>query len=357
MADQKLHVIVVGAGLGGLAVAHGLEKNNISYVIVDRETTPRDRNWGVTMSWAHPLIEKLIPADLYANISACQPDQSLDTAGENKETVLIRDGASGETKVEVRMPGIRRMQIKKTKREWAKGINIKYGKKLVDITTSDDGVTAHFEDGTEEKGSVIIGADGGTSQVRKWLLGDLAAPEVLPYQFMNFSFTMTAERALYLDGIMNPNVDVATHPKNMYLGLFLLDKPDLSKPETWVFYLLVTWPLETKEDEENADNRLERLRAHMEGWADPYKSVVDMTFHRGQGGNLAIKDGFEFVNGMVAVQKGEKTLEAALKEYDAGVMERGKEVDISKEQAMAFHDYANFEQSPIYKMGIKPVVT
>ena len=212
---------------------------------------------------------------MYANIKACQPDESLDTAGEDKETVLIRDGASGETKVEVRMPGIRRMQIKKTKREWAKGINIKYGKKLINITTSDDGVTAHFEDGTEEKGSVIMGADGGTSQVRKWLLGDLAAPEALPYQFMNFSFTMPAERALYLDKVMNPNVDVATHPKNMYLGLFLLDKPDLSKPETWVFYLLVTWPIETKEDEENTDNRLERLRAHMEGWADPYKSVVE----------------------------------------------------------------------------------
>jgi 2-polyprenyl-6-methoxyphenol hydroxylase-like FAD-dependent oxidoreductase len=250
-------------------------QNNISYMIVDRETTPRDRNWGVTMSWAHPLIEKLIPAELYANIKACQPDESLDTAGENKETVLIRDGASGETKVEVRMPGIRRMQIKKTKREWAKGINIKYGKKLTNITTSDDGVTAHFEDGTEEKGSIIMGADGGTSQVRKWLLGDLATSEVLPYQFMNFSFTMPAEKALYLDRVMNPNVDVATHPKNMYIGLFLLDKPDLSKPETWVFYLLVTWPIETKEDEENTENRLERLRAHMEGWADPYKSVVE----------------------------------------------------------------------------------
>lgn len=79
-----------------------------------------------------------------------------------------------------------------------------------------------------------------------------------------------------------------------------------------------------------------------------------MTFHRGQGGNLAIKDGFEFVNGMISVQEGERTLEEALKEYDAGVLERGKEVDISKAQATAFHDYANFEQSPIYKMGIKP---
>lgn len=89
----------------------------------------------------------------------------------------------------------------------------------------------------------------------------------------------------------------------------------------------------------------------------PALTTNSMTFHRGQGGNLAIKDGFEFVNLMLAVEKGEKTLEEATKEYEVGLMERGKEVEISKAQAMAFHDYANFEQSPIYKMGIKPVGT
>jgi len=193
---------------------------------------------------------------------------------------------------------------------------------------------------------------------------------------------------------MNPNVDVAPHPKSMYLGIFLLDKPDLTKPETWIFYLLVTWPIATKEDEENSENRLERLRAHMEGWADPYKSVVEwlpdnvvikpdqlriwspkpwnnhggmvtlagdaghsMTFHRGQGGNLAIKDAFEFVTRMVAVQKGEQTLEEATSEYDKGVLVRGEEVEISKAQAMAFHDYANFRNSPVFKMGIKPAAS
>lgn len=79
-----------------------------------------------------------------------------------------------------------------------------------------------------------------------------------------------------------------------------------------------------------------------------------MTFHRGQGGNLAIKDALEFVNAIKSVQTGEQTLQQAMEGYDAGVVERGEEVGISKAQAIAFHDYANFRNSPIFKMGIKP---
>jgi 2-polyprenyl-6-methoxyphenol hydroxylase-like FAD-dependent oxidoreductase len=79
-----------------------------------------------------------------------------------------------------------------------------------------------------------------------------------------------------------------------------------------------------------------------------------MTFHRGQGGNLAIKDAYDFVTSIAAVQNGVQTLDEAIKKYDQGVLERGKEVEISKSQAAAFHDYANFRNSPIIKMGIKP---
>lgn len=79
-----------------------------------------------------------------------------------------------------------------------------------------------------------------------------------------------------------------------------------------------------------------------------------MTFHRGQGGNLAIRDADEFVNTMIAVKSEQKTLVDALDEYDRGVMERGQEVAISKEQTKAFHDYENFLNSPVVKMGIKP---
>lgn len=226
-------------------------------------------------------MQQLLPESLYATLSQCQPDPSLNTKAANKECVLIRDGATGETMVEPHFPGVRRMNIQKTKTVWREGLDIRYGKRIVGIDLiGGGGVVAKFEDGTSsERGDVIMGADGGASYVRRFLLGDLAAQEVLPYTFMNFPFMLAADQARWLGGVMNPNVDVATHPKNMYLGIFLLDKPDLDKPETWIFYLLVTWPVEEGDADadttaEGSRRRLQRLKAKMDGWADPYKSVV-----------------------------------------------------------------------------------
>ena len=241
---------------------------------------------------------------------------------------------------------------------------------------------------------MLIGCDGGGSAVRRALLSaEDAAQEVLPYVFLNFATTYTAEQARYLDREMNPNVDVATHPKGMYLGLFLLTKTDIEKPETWIFYLLVTWPLSSQKEEieDTSAARLASLRTRMDGWAEPYASAVawlrddtvipsdqlriwhpkrwdnrggtvtlagdaahSMTFHRGQGGNLAIKDADEFVEAMLRVQRGELGLKEAVDGYDEGVLVRGEEVETSKVQTDAFHDYENFMQSPVFKQGIRP---
>jgi hypothetical protein len=286
----------------------------------------------------------------------------------------------------------------------------------MDMTES--GPVARFEDGTSEAGTIIVGADGNASFVRKWLLGDAAEPQILPYAFMNFPVTYTAEQARYLDKTMHPIVDVGIHPKNMYIGFFQLDKPDLERPETWIFYILASWPIATKEDEENTGNRLQRLRDRMDDWAEPFKSAVawvpdgteikpdklkvwaptpwdnhggrvtiagdaahSMTFRksnsfgpqslgerfaslsnrfsdRGQGGNNALKDSERFVNACIAVRKGDLSLREAIDKYDKDVLARGKtEVEMSTMQTHATHDHANFlnpDKSPVMKHGIKP---
>lgn len=107
------------------------------------------------------------------------------------------------------------------------------------------------------------------------MLGDKAASTVLPHTFLNFPMQYTAEQAVKMEQMMNPFVDVGVHPKSMYIGIFLLDKPDLDKPESWIFYILATWPKGEAEDNGTADqNLVDELRQRAADWAEPFKSAV-----------------------------------------------------------------------------------
>lgn len=386
---------------------------NIAFVIVDRETTPRDRNWCITMSWALPLLQNLVPASIFESINLCQPDPATDPSEAGKYGIAIRDGSTGKVKIRHQFPGIQRINHRKTKHHLSQGPSVQYGKRLVDITVGpdDDEVTAYFADRTQETGTIIVGADGGVSQVRRWLLGDEAAQEAMPCQFMNFSFSLPAESAQWLDGSLGPTIEVAAHPRNMYMGLSLLDKPDATKPEAWVFSILAAWKLSDSTDGQSSASQLSDLRKRMYDWADPFKTVVEklpddtfirqnqlriwptkpwnnhqgrvtlvgdaahryvstlciffyfkltmndsMTFHRGQGGNLEIKDAYELFNKLVSVHNEEIDHETAIDAYDKGALLRGEEVEISRQCTIAFMNYENMEKSPLYQIGINPAM-
>lgn len=81
-----------------------------------------------------------------------------------------------------------------------------------------------------------------------------------------------------------------------------------------------------------------------------------MTFHRGQGGNLAIRDAYELVNQLISVHKGEEGQKVAVDRYDKGALLRGEEVEISRQCTMAFFDWENIHQSPIFNMGLSPAM-
>jgi 2-polyprenyl-6-methoxyphenol hydroxylase-like FAD-dependent oxidoreductase len=61
-------------------------------------------------------------------------------------------------------------------RATATGIKIHHGKRLVDVTETADGVTAHFADGSTADGDILLGADGVHSTVRKLIDPDAPGP-------------------------------------------------------------------------------------------------------------------------------------------------------------------------------------
>ena len=56
------------------------------------------------------------------------------------------------------------------------GIKLHHGKRLVDVTETTDGVTAHFTDGSTADGDILLGADGVHSTVRTLIDPDAPGP-------------------------------------------------------------------------------------------------------------------------------------------------------------------------------------
>jgi 2-polyprenyl-6-methoxyphenol hydroxylase-like FAD-dependent oxidoreductase len=74
---------------------------------------------------------------------------------------------------------LKRGLLTKTLREAAieRGVTVEFGKRLTDIeTTSQRSVIAHFEDGSEAHGDVLVGCDGIHSQTRRSILPDAPMP-------------------------------------------------------------------------------------------------------------------------------------------------------------------------------------
>jgi len=66
-------------------------------------------------------------------------------------------------------------------RSWlATEIPIQFGKAAVRVEESKENATVHFQDGTSATGDIIVGADGVSSIVRRYLIPDLEPVRVLP---------------------------------------------------------------------------------------------------------------------------------------------------------------------------------
>ncbi|KAF2260581.1 FAD/NAD(P)-binding domain-containing protein [Lojkania enalia] len=391
-----MKVLIIGAGPAGCAVAHGLKKANIPFLIFDKgEDLYRNRHWAFTLGWARPYLLELLPEELGARINSCQVDPNIDYAAIGADKIILYNGQTREEAYEFPIPKAREINIRQLRALCAEGLDVQYRKRFTHYKLLErGGVQVFFEDGTSEEGDIAIGIDGAMSKMRQCLLGFDATPELLPFALMNFNTSYTTEQALYIKKHLHPLVDIAIHPEGHYIRTNVLDMPDLNDPSTWTFQILSTWPIKNVEDYDNDTDRLKRFKAHVkrEGWAEPYKSIVEwipddtfilkdqlkiwkpvkwdnhdgrvtlcgdaahaMTFHRGQGANNAFYDSYCFVDAMKSVVQGKATLQGAVDEYDENVLKRGQEeVHISKVQTFFTHDWNNLVNSPVIKLGTRP---
>lgn len=162
-----MRAIVVGGGLAGTATALALGRLGIDAVVHEADG-PAD-GVGAWLTLASNGLDALVPVDLAEPVTAAgfaTPTMVLRTAAgrqlvEFPSAVHRTDGLQGVT--------IRRADLYRVLREEAvrRGVPMVYGSRLADADPlPGGGVRARFDDGSEEVGDLLIGADGLRSRTR-----------------------------------------------------------------------------------------------------------------------------------------------------------------------------------------------
>jgi 2-polyprenyl-6-methoxyphenol hydroxylase-like FAD-dependent oxidoreductase len=167
-----LRVMVIGAGTGGLALAHGLKQLGMNVTVYERDRTARDGPGGYRVGISPAgsrALKACLPSpvyDLFVATSARAPRYFNMLTEHFAELLCLElegeaaDQSDGEKNV-----------IRRTLRQvLLTGLDdqVVFEKKFVCYEHNADGsVTVQFEDGTAATGDVLIGADGAGSRVRK----------------------------------------------------------------------------------------------------------------------------------------------------------------------------------------------
>jgi 2-polyprenyl-6-methoxyphenol hydroxylase-like FAD-dependent oxidoreductase len=173
-----LNIVVVGGGIGGLALAQGLRRAGVDVAVYERDRTPTDRMQGyrvhINRAGSRALHACLPPRlfDAFVATAAAPNPRAGIGMYDHRMRELIWFGAGGNTPVDQVDSGtsVSRVSLRQV---LLAGLDdaVHFGKSLTHYEVNrDTTVTAHFDDGTTARGDVLVGADGGGSRVRQQYL-------------------------------------------------------------------------------------------------------------------------------------------------------------------------------------------
>ncbi|KAJ5188314.1 Monooxygenase FAD-binding [Penicillium cf. griseofulvum] len=173
-----MHVLIVGAGTGGLTLAQNLRKRGISYEIFERDVDSNSRfqGWAIALHTIRAKNENRILDDLVSSLPSDLPDvreatnhlAPLTLPGQFRYYYGGKDQGYGFEDC-AELPFIR--AERSLLRKWLlTNLNVQWNKHAIRIEHDDAGVQVFFNDGTSAKGDIVVGADGVYSPVRTTLL-------------------------------------------------------------------------------------------------------------------------------------------------------------------------------------------
>ena len=166
-----MSVLIIGGGIGGLAAAVALRRAGIAAQVFERAPQIREVGAGLTI-WS-PAVTALRRMGLEEQVMPLGPEidrfKLLSPGGQVISSTNIDDisRASGAASLVVHRADLQRVLLEALPPE-----QVHTEKECREVIQDQDGVTVRFADGTEARGSIVVGADGIRSAVAASLFGE-----------------------------------------------------------------------------------------------------------------------------------------------------------------------------------------
>ena len=252
-------VIIIGGGLGGLAAAIALQRVGIATTVFERAPELREIGGGVTV-WTPGMkaLRQLGAADaVLATGTSMESFEFRSWRGEVLVQVPLGDlgRKHGAPNVLIRRADLHSALLAQVDQS-----AVQLGAECVGFQQDDAGVSVRFADGREERGSVLVGADGIRSVTRMQMRSE-SQPRFAGYQ--------------YLRGVTE--FDDPALPMN---ALWMLWGPATRFGVGYVGYPRVYWFAVVNAEEGAGDapmGRKQELLQRFSSWARPVAALIDHT--------------------------------------------------------------------------------
>ncbi|OFW99068.1 MAG: hypothetical protein A3D94_05405 [Alphaproteobacteria bacterium RIFCSPHIGHO2_12_FULL_66_14] len=170
--DRSTRIAVLGAGLGGLAVAGLLQRAGFPVVVY--EQTPSFSRIGAGIILGANAAKVLRRLELERGLveTGIRPDAFVSRAWDTGETTWeLRFDAEMDARFDGPFVNIHRADLHRLLQDALAPGTIRFGHKIAGIDETPEGLRLTFENGTTAEADVAIGADGIRSKVREIILG------------------------------------------------------------------------------------------------------------------------------------------------------------------------------------------
>ncbi|HEX8519683.1 MAG TPA: NAD(P)/FAD-dependent oxidoreductase [Pseudonocardia sp.] len=173
MPDTPWRVLVVGGGIGGLALAQALHAGGVDVQVYERDPEPSSWLQGYRIN-VNPdgarALHRCLPQPLWEAFvaTAVAPPGGITFRTERLRELLTlgRDRLVGSADPADGQYGVSRVVLRNLLLAGLDDV-VRFGARFERFEVDDDGrVTARFSDGTTATGDVLVGADGANSRVR-----------------------------------------------------------------------------------------------------------------------------------------------------------------------------------------------